>query len=505
MEIVIILVVLFLGGLIVLLIAGVGFSVYLFQRKKTQCQQLEQEIKKMQTMLKETGALEVGGVQRKLHELDKKKTQITQELEQAKLEYNAALNEIEQKKNTIEEYKSNMKAYEQKIKDVEQQYIEQEKSVIEKYNSSIDTYEQKIKDVEQQYLDCVDFGPEIPEAYGLYDRVLLLENSTVYKKKIDEIREKEKELIRCKAAITADTTWTVNNSLRDGNKLVNRMSKIALRAFNGECDAVIESIKSYSRIESKKNKISNIYKTINELIGTLHQSISIQYLELKFEELDIAFDYENALAMEKEELKKQREIERDDELARREFEQEIKKIEKEKTHYSNELEKMIADMKKAQDIEKNKYREKINALEEMIAELTQKQEDFQNRFANKAGYVYIISNIGSFGEGIYKIGTTRRIDPFERVNELGNASVPFKFDHVAIIFSENCYELEHSIHKRFEKNRVNRVNLWKEYFKIDKEELEQELNKIDATVRINHEPSGFEYIQSENIKNNIKA
>jgi len=429
--------------------------------------------------------------------VDNIKANLLSELEE---EEKSLQKSIEEEEILIGEKKTHVEGLEKEIVNKSDE-IEQKKNSIEEYKSNINSYEQKLTNVEQQYKDCVDFGPEIPEAYGLYDRVLLLENSAVYKKKIDEIREKEKDLIRSKAAIIANTKWTVNNSQRDGSKLINRMSKIALRAFNGECDAVIESVKSYSKIESKKNKISTIYKTINELVSTLYQSISTEYLQLKFEELNIAFDYENALAAEREEIKKQREVERDEEIARKEFEQEIKKIEKEKTHYSNELENMIAELKKAQDIEKSKYQEKINTLQTKIDELTKKQEDYQNRFANKAGYVYIISNIGSFGDEIYKIGTTRRIDPFERINELSNASVPFKFDHFAIIFSENCYELEHSLHQRFEKNRVNKINLWKEYFKIDKEELEQELHKIDPTVRINHGPTAFEFIQSKNIVN----
>ena len=159
-----------------LAIAGISFGAYLFQRQKTQRQRLEREIKKMQTMLKETGALEVGGVQRKLDELNEKEAQTTHELEQAKLQYEQTIHEIEQQKKIIEEYKLNT-----------------------------DIYKQKIEGVEQQYKDCVDFGPEIPEAYGMYDRVLLLENSAVYKNKIDEIRKKEKELIRVKAAIITDT------------------------------------------------------------------------------------------------------------------------------------------------------------------------------------------------------------------------------------------------------------------------------------------------------------
>lgn len=447
--------------------------------------ELEEEKKSLSSALEELEIL-----------ISKNKTH----LENLEKEIHEKSSEIEQKKTLVDEYQLKINAFEQKAKDVEQIYIEEEKKAIEEYKSNISSYEQQMKDIEQQYKDCADYGPEIPEAYGLYDRVLPLENSVIYKKKIDEIREKEKELIKSKSAIITKAKWQVNNSSREGSKLINRMSKIALRAFNGECDAVIESIKSYSKIESKKNKITIIFNTINELINTLHQSISSEYLQLKFEELEVVFEYENALATEREELKKQREIERDEELARREFLQEIKRIEKEKTHYSNEIEKMIADMKESQNTEKVKFQEKISALEKKLAELTKKQEDFQNRFANKAGYVYIISNVGSFGNGIYKIGTTRRIDPFERINELSNASVPFKFDHFAVIFSENCYELEHSLHKRFEKNRVNKINLWKEYFKIDRKELEQELSKIDSTVRINNEPTAFEYKQSKSIE-----
>jgi hypothetical protein len=405
---------------------------------------------------------------------------------------------IENNNSIIQKKKTEIDALDKAILEKENN-VSLKKQQIENYQSEIDNYDKKLWLIEQQYKDCVDFGPEIPEAYGLYDRVLPLENSVIYKKKIDDVRKREKELIGSKAALISDSRWRVNESLRDGKKLTNRMSKLALRAFNGECDAIIESVKNYSKIESKKNKISLLFKTINELISILNQRISQQYLRLKFEELNIVFDYENALAKEKEELKKQREIERDEEIAKREFLQEIRRIDKERTHFSNELEKMIADMKEAQDIEKNKYQEKINILENKIAELTQKKEDFQNRFANKAGYVYIISNVGSFGDGVYKIGTTRRIDPFERINELSNASVPFRFDHYAIIFSENCYELEHMLHKRFEENRVNKINLWKEYFKIDKEALAQEIIKIDPTVKINDQSVTFEYSQTNDV------
>jgi len=364
-------------------------------------------------------------------------------------------------------------------------YQQELKQEIEDQKSELDSYNKKINLIEKQYRDCVDFGPEIPEAYGMYDRVLQLENSNIYKHKIDDIRKREKDLHHLKEAIISDTKWEVNHSRRDGNKLVNRMSKLAMRAFNGECDAIIESVKYYSKIDAKHNKLNIIFKTMNDFIEILNLRISQKFLNLKFEELNTAFEYENALAKEREELKKQRELERDEEIAKREFQQEIKRIDKEKNHFSNELEKMVADMKEAQDIEKNNYLEKISLLEQKIAELIQKREDFQNRFANKAGYVYIISNIGSFGEGIYKIGTTRRIDPFERINELSNASVPFKFDHFAIIFSENCYELEHSLHQKFENNRVNKFNLWKEYFKIDKDDLINEIKLIDPTVKIN--------------------
>ena len=403
--------------------------------------------------------------------------------------------------NNSKRLENQIEKYEDRIQEQKNE-LDSKIRVKEEKEKEVDTIEENIRNlknetklIEDVYRDCKDYGPEIPEAYGLYDRVLLLENSIVYKKRIDEIREKEKTLIREKRAIVTEIEWKVNDSKREGNKLVNRVSKIAMRAFNGECDAIIESVKSYSKIESKNNKLVLIFKTINELIDVLHLRITQDYLMLKIQELELVCEYENALQKEKDELKRQRENERDEEIAHKEYLREIKRIEKEETHFSNEIAEMVERMKGISELEKSKYLEKIELLERKISELNGQKEDYKNRFENKAGYVYIISNIGSFGENVFKIGTTRRIDPYERINELSNASVPFRFDSHAVMFCENCYEVEHELHKVFEKNRVNRVNLWKEYFRVDFDILCQEIIKRDSTVKIYRNPEAFEYRQ----------
>jgi uncharacterized protein YhaN len=349
-----------------------------------------------------------------------------------------------------------------------------------------------LNEIENKYLDTIDFGPEIPGAYGFYEPKFNLVNSQQYKSRLDVIRNNQKERIKSKEAIYyAD--WTVNQSKRDGNKLVNRSAKLALRAFNGECDAIMLGIKHYSKYDARKKRISNSYESINELLSILNMSIMYKYLQLKYEELDLVFEYEQKLQEEREAYRKQREIERDDQLARKDYERELKRIEKEQNHYENEVQKMKNELKMAASIEREKYELKIKSLLEKIEDLENDKKEFKSRFENKAGYVYIISNIGSFGENVYKIGTTRRLDPFDRINELCNASVPFRFDTHAVIFSNNCYELERELHNHFSASRLNKINNYKEYFRVSLSEIEEVCKTLDPTANFNYNPEGMEY------------
>ncbi len=158
----------------------------------------------------------------------------------------------------------------------------------------------------------------------------------------------------------------------------------------------------------------------------------------------------------------------EEEKVRREIEREKAKLDKEESQFKNEISKLMKYLQKASDIEKQLYVDKIKELEEKVKDLESQRENVLQREQNtRAGFVYIISNIGSFGENVYKIGMTRRLEPMDRVKELGSASVPFEFDVHAMIFSEDAPALENILHKTFEKYAVNKVNPRKEFYRID--------------------------------------
>lgn len=170
----------------------------------------------------------------------------------------------------------------------------------------------------------------------------------------------------------------------------------------------------------------------------------------------------------------------EEEKVRREIEREKLKLEKEETQFRNEISKLMGYLQKASDIEKQLYVDKIKELEEKLKVLEKDKEAVLQREQNtRAGFVYVISNIGSFGENVYKIGMTRRLEPMDRVKELGDASVPFAFDVHTMIFSDDAPKLENILHETFRKYQVNKVNNRKEFFKIS-------LDKIEKVVKENH-------------------
>ena len=160
-------------------------------------------------------------------------------------------------------------------------------------------------------------------------------------------------------------------------------------------------------------------------------------------------------------------------------------------------------MQKAKDdVEKQLYIDKIQELEEKLKALASDKENVLEREQNtRAGFVYIISNIGSFGESIFKIGMTRRLDPMDRISELSSASVPFPFDVHALIFSEDAPALETLLHHHFQKRQVNKVNPRKEFFKVDLEEIKKlVLENHNATVQFVDMPDAAEYRETLRIE-----
>ncbi len=340
------------------------------------------------------------------------------------------------------------------------------------------------------------------ESFALYVPKYDLPESSQYSDKLNEIREKQKSLIKDKTAAVGDQNFTLNNSQKEGQKMVNDVIKLLLRAFNNECDISISKVK-FSNVESYKKRIEKAYETINTLGKYFKINISKTYLNLKLEELYLVYEYEVKKQEEKEEQQLIREQMREEARVQKEIEKEKEKLEKENQHYSNAIATATQQLQNSvTDDERRTLEEKIKELESKLNEVSTKIRDVDYREANtRAGYVYIISNIGSFGENVYKIGMTRRLEPMERVVELGDASVPFTFDVHAMIFSNDAPTLENALHKTFEKQRVNLVNFRKEFFNVDLDDIEQAVkNNFDKSVTFTKTASAEHYRESLKIK-----
>ncbi|TQX21172.1 DUF4041 domain-containing protein, partial [Clostridioides difficile] len=230
-------------------------------------------------------------------------------------------------------------------------------------------------------------------------------------------------------------------------------------------------------------------------------SIKENYLNLKIDELYLYYEYLQMKEEEKEEQRALREQMKEEALVQKEIENQKRKLKKEELQFKNELLRLKSTIPEDEN-DKLEWEQKINSIEEKLALLSKDLDDVLNREQNtRAGHVYIISNIGSFGENIYKIGVTRRLDPTERINELSSASVPFKYDIHATIFSEDAPKLESALHKAFDNKRVNKVNNRKEFFKVTLDEIRTEVEKnFDKTVEYTKLAEAQEYRQTLKIQ-----
>lgn len=291
-----------------------------------------------------------------------------------------------------------------------------------------------------------------------------------------------------------------------GNKkqLDNNCKQI-LRCFNSECDNVLLNL-SVKNIDSSRNKITKSFETLNKVFAVDGVKMKHFLLEYKLEELNLVYTYELKKEQEKELQKAIKEQMLEEEKVRKEIEHQKAKIEKDQTQCSNEINKLMNYMQKTDnDVEKQLYIDKIHELEAKLQQLEADKATVLEREANaRAGYVYIISNIGSFGENVYKIGMTRRLEPMDRIKELSSASVPFEFDVHAMIFSDDAPALETSLHQTFDKKRVNLVNAHKEFFKVSIDEIEDVVkSNYNNTVTFTKIPVAKEYNETlEIIKNN---
>lgn len=361
-------------------------------------------------------------------------------------------------------------------------------------------------DLQEKRNQIIEFDTKILlQDVSLYKPVFDFMNSDEYKNHLNEIREKEKELIQRGLAVTGSDNWTVDNNAARGKKLVNDTKKLLLRAFNAECDHCIEKVK-YHNFDSYEKRIETAKRTIGKLGKVMSIEISNDYYNLKIKELHLAFEYQQKKQQEREEIRQLKEQAREEAKLQKEIELARKKIRKEQTHYENAIESIKERLLSVIDeTEKETLIEKLEELKENAAQVEQHMKDIDYRESNqKAGFVYIISNIGSFGENVYKIGMTRRLDPMERVRELGDASVPFSFDVHAMIFSSDAPKLEAALHQAFNNNKVNMVNTRREFFKVSLEEIKRVVREnFDGSVDFIDIADAEQFYESEQMRKQL--
>ena len=322
---------------------------------------------------------------------------------------------------------------------------------------------------------------------GIYTYRHPLDDAVAYKAELAKVQDRIKTMVRSGRAITGSTNWTVNGSEAQGRKMINETSKLMLRAYNAEADVLVRGMRPY-KLDSAISRLTKTAQSIERLGKTMSIEINDEYERLRGKELELTADYINKVAEEKEREREEKARLREEAAAQREMQREKEKLEKERTHYANALAALEAKGDTAG----------AARLREQLADVDKAIEDVDYRAANiRAGYVYVISNLGAFGEGMVKVGMTRRLEPMDRVRELSDASVPFNFDVHALFFSDDAVGIETTLHQRLADKRVNRVNLRREFFHATPGEVKALLAEVAGELlHFEDLPEALEYHQS---------
>lgn len=409
--------------------------------------------------------------------------------------YKKVSKQEEQVAEELQAKKDEMDNIDEKLRQMEKDKEEELRIKLADKEAEINSKDQELRSLQEQ-LALAKEEDEL-QTYGLYEPHYDFENATAYKEKLDEIRNKQKQSIKDKTAAWGNPNMKLDGDLRKGQAMINDNIKQIIRTFNTECDGIIRKVK-HSNMESSEKRIRKSYETLNRLNERIGVRIQPNYLDLKIQELHLAYEYEVKKQEEKELLAEAREREREEKKLRQKLEKEKNKFNRENDRINNELSDAEAKLQAANDEEKARLEAEIAELKAALEKNNEEIEKIDKwEETPGAGYVYIISNIGSFGEDVFKIGVTRRDDPEERIRELSNASVPFKYDSHVFIFSEDAYNLESSLHERFDKKRVNKINRRKEFFNIGIDDVKQIVEENKASVHsFVEEPEAEEYYDS---------
>lgn len=351
------------------------------------------------------------------------------------------------------------------------------KATLDQYRSEVTLLEENLEDI----------------SFGVYKPHFDYDTPEGYKAALQEVVDKQKMMIRGGNAARFAVSWTVGGSRREGERMQRQYTKLLLRAFNGECEAAIAKV-AWNNATKMEERIRKSFAAINDLGQVMQVSISESYMDLKLAELRLEHELEEKKHDVMEEQRRAREKIREQEKALREAEAELDRATQDEDKFAKAIEKARVEAAKASGEEHARLTKRILELEAELA-IAQKRKERAKALAEltTSGYVYVLSNIGSFGENVLKIGMTRRLEPSDRVKELSDASVPFGFDVHAMVYSEDAPALERAFHERFADRTLNPVNPRKEFFRVSIAELESFVAEKGLKIAFTHVPEAREY------------
>jgi len=328
------------------------------------------------------------------------------------------------------------------------------------------TLERQVREARESIVETNEL--RLLQEVGYYQFRHPLDDVLSSKQRLDGLRAAIKEAISKRTAVRGRPGWMVNGSLKEGAALVRQFSDLMLRTYNIEADNCVRTVRAHT-VDTAKKRLERTREAIIKNGSTMGVVIDENFHALRMEELQLTAAHHLRVEQEKEDVREERQRQRDEANAQEEFKRRKKDLLKEQAHYRSLLERSRLNGDEAGLLE----------ARERLAEITESIEEVEEMAANtRVGYVYIISNVGAFGDRVVKIGMTRREDPMQRVFELGSASVPFKFDVHALVFSQDAVALEAALHREFDQRRVNRVNRRREFFQVSLAEVRTALEEV---------------------------
>ncbi len=456
------------------------------QQAQTQCSEISQQLSHSQQQCE--------SLMRQYQTILQQYSELKNSIPQEKKDYDALLQNISSAQANLAQMQAMQSALSQAVSDFEQKKADYDKTVS-------DT--QKVRQLYERYKAAVKGYEKNPDAVLtniLPDDYLMpivqinlncMNMRDLRKRYNQNQRDIQKVFKRYEGRYTTKS-----------NKAIYQLMVIAMEA---ELQNILSTL-SYGKINDAENKVKAVTQRYYEVAVEGNQSIAptmksfiaeIEYLFL--DTVRIEYEYYVKKEQAKEEQRALREQMKQEAEERKALEQERKKIEREESKYNAEIEQLNEKIAFTADAAVlAQLRARIAELEAQRKQVQEKKEQITNLQNGKAGHVYIISNLGSFGDSVFKIGMTRRLEPMDRVQELGNASVPFSFDVHSLIFSQDAPALETALHKRFNQQRVNKVNLRKEFFRVSIDELEQAVLEYDPTAEFRRTMAAEQYYQSIN-------